>query len=1158
MYNRSSVTFESEQPSSEQLSVSVDIMSSTTEQEQQEQQGGWITIRVSHALIPRPSSEWSFLVLVGCHAGHDTDTGTALYRERDRDASQTRFGGGDDSVYDTNVIDLLAPNVRRRQRDMIYSYCASERKFASVVPYGGVVQSTYGSDNAMSDLGGNGCFASPSKVTPTRRYSALRQMKALQYPVLDEYLLRLQNPSDSSFGDDIMELSLTVTRVSAHSVRVKITDAQQQRFEPPHVLVYEERDNPEVAADYHVVLNESPFFGITVVRQSDNAVLFDSMPLSVASDSAAPPPPAQFRDLVFKDHYLELSTRMSDDYQIYGLGERVHEFRLFTDNQVYSQFAMDRFTPYQRNLYGAHPFYLQMHPDGTAHGVYLHNNHGLDVELAPNKLTYRIMGGDMDLFFFTGPTPERVIRQYHQLIGYPALPPYWALGFHQCRWGYETIRELEEVALQYRRHQLPLDTLWSGIIYHHLQLVSFANLVSLSLSLSYCLILIDIDYMDEKRLFTLDPVNYPETQVREFVDYLHEHQQHYVIIVDPGVRFEPGYSVYEAALESNVLIRDREHDVPALGKVWPGATAFPDWTHPNASRFWASQIQAFYARVPFDGLWIDMNEIASFCDGHCVMDRANAADWADLFTCPCQFAHRESERDHPPFWAGGLPPDSSTISMESRWYNDTLEYDWHSLYGHLESIATSTALRELTGKRPFVITRSSYASTGHHVGHWLGDNSATWFDMRMSIAGMLNMNMFGIPLIGADICGFVGDTEEELCARWMQLGSMYPFSRNHNGLDFRSQEPYALGDTVLAASVASLRLRYSLLPYLYSQLHHVTRVGGMLVRPLMFHAPNDTVCRNIDTQFLLGDSLLVSPVLEAGATSVRAYFPAGIWYHLLSGAPSTTNRTKARTGHYATVPAPLEGAPPVHLAGGSIIVMNTEPALTTAAARQLPLHMVVAFSLDLTASGFLVLDDGESLESPESHFAITALLSPSTKVHRAWETTGELQVTVTRFDYQPPPQVVWKSIVIHGIPSHRPPDVHIAGLKHEYISFDESVGALTIFDINLPLSTSFAVTWVSLNDSNERPLSLPYAILMAVVLVCGLAALAALAVFAYRRRNLFNRNIPPPSRRRQRAAGAPGSANNGFSLVDSEGDEEDAIEGDGTVGAVEMQEVTTA
>ena len=392
-----------------------------------------------------------------------------------------------------------------------------------------------------------------------------------------------------------------------------------------------------------------------------------------------------------------------------------------------------------------------------------------------------------------------------------------------------------EVVDQFDAHELPLDVLWS-----------------------------DIDYMENKKLFTLDQAHFPAAEMRRLVESLHDDGRRYVVIVDPGVRIESDYGSFERGLRDNVFINDPSGTTPVVGKVWPGLVHFVDWAHPNASLYWAAEVQRFHDAVAFDGLWIDMNEIANFCDGHCLMDTRLADDVAELFTCPCAadvYGAQDSESvllDFPPFWAGNRPPDVSTISMASKHYGNKTEYDYHSLYGHMESIATQRALQQLTQQRTLVITRSSFAGSGHHVGHWLGDNSASWFDLQRSIAGVLTMNILGVPLVGADICGFSGNTTEELCARWMTLGAFYPFSRNHNELNANSQEPYALGDTVLEASQNALRMRYQLLPYLYSLFYKTHLHGGAVALPLFFLAPQDPSLAAIDDQFLLGEGLMVA------------------------------------------------------------------------------------------------------------------------------------------------------------------------------------------------------------------------------------------------------------------------------------------------------------
>ena len=242
--------------------------------------------------------------------------------------------------------------------------------------------------------------------------------------------------------------------------------------------------------------------------------------------------------------------------------------------------------------YGSFPFYLQM-LGGAAHGALLMNSNGMDVtyssssEVGTNgsgsgsdKITFKTIGGLMDLYVFTGPTPESVVAQYQSVIGRPALMPYWSLGFHNCRYGYSSLAQVEEVVANYSAAGIPLDTQW-----------------------------VDIDYMDAYRDFSTDPVDFATDDLRAFVEALHTGGQHLVPIVDPGIMVTAGYTAYEEGMAADVFIRDIKGGY-YLGQVWPGPTYFPDFLHPNAQNYWTDQLREFYKQVPIDGVWIDMNEVS--------------------------------------------------------------------------------------------------------------------------------------------------------------------------------------------------------------------------------------------------------------------------------------------------------------------------------------------------------------------------------------------------------------------------------------------------------------------------------------------------------------------------------------------------------------------
>eukprot|EP00708_Paratrimastix_pyriformis_P002084 GAFH01000823.1.p1 GENE.GAFH01000823.1~~GAFH01000823.1.p1 ORF type:complete len:881 (-),score=284.11 GAFH01000823.1:103-2718(-) len=715
--------------------------------------------------------------------------------------------------------------------------------------------------------------------------------------------LHRQSGSAGPYGADVDDLAISVTCDTETQLRVRVFDPIHPRWEP-HPLEFNYPQSRPSRTTYMVKANESPF-GLTIFRKDDGVVLFDSNPSS-------------FNGLIFEDQYIEWTTKFPSSQPLYGLGERRYRLKL-APKTTYTIFNRGAYgTEYFLPLYGYHPFYLTM--TGTdsntkAHGVLMLNSNAMDVDYSDkvaNALSFKMTGGIVDMFLFTGPAPADVVRQYHALIGQTAMPPYWALGWHQSRWGYFTAATDATVLSEYQKHDLPLDTLWN-----------------------------DIEYMKAYHDFTLDGDHYDPATMAAMLRDMHTREQHYVMILDPGIPTAPqqGYAPLERGNRDDVWIKDASGK-PVRNTCWPGFAYFPDFTHPNATAWWGENLDDLNKILDFDGIWLDMNEPTTFCGGVCAPDQL-----------PQQQPLGTFDPDHPPYLPGEALLYQATLTMAGR-HHDTIHYNLHAMYGLHELRATVDWLqRRRPERRPFVLCRSTYPSSGRYGAHWTGDNKSTYEDMADSIPSIINMNFYGVDLVGADICGFNGETTEELCTRWMQLGSLYPFSRNHNSIGSHAQEPYAFGETLLNSSRTALQTRYQLLPYLYTQFWRAHTEGGSVAQPLFFLDHTDPRTYAVDAQFVLGDALLVSPALKKGQTTVDAYFPKGVWYDWWTGA------SFASTGMTKTLPAPLGAPIPMHVRGGTVLPTQA-PAHTSASGRRTPFTLVVAPDAAGQASGSLHLDDG--------------------------------------------------------------------------------------------------------------------------------------------------------------------------------------------------------
>jgi alpha-glucosidase len=711
-------------------------------------------------------------------------------------------------------------------------------------------------------------------------------------------------------------------------------------------------------------LVEKPF-SFSVTRKDNNEILFDTSGSS----------------FIYESQYIRLRTKLPQYPNLYGLGEHSDPFRL--PRKGYKRtFWNDGggFLPANSNLYGSHPVYFDHRGSKGTHGVFLLNANDMDVDIDSDEqggyLEYNMIGGVIDLYFLAGKKPADVSKQYADTVGHSAMYPYWTLGFHQCKYGYWDVNMVAEVVGNYSKAAIPLEVMWT-----------------------------DIDYMNKRRDFTLDPERFPLTKMRDLVTTLHERDQRYVLILDPAIPATlkaAEYGAYARGHDMDIFLQ-ADDGSDYLGVQWAGVQVWPDWFHPKAEEWWTNEFKEFFnadTGVDIDGIWVDMNEAASFCpDFQC--DPIQHAKDSGIPPEP-KFAPRPNTGRPIEGFPPSFQPKSSTVKarqadsecprkaefnqmkgtiarnvLEPKYKirthlshlsdytiytnitncDGTQQYDTHNLYGHMMAHTTHTSMIKRRPKvRPFVLTRSTFAGSGREVAHWFGDNDSNWEHYRATIRQMLAfVSMHQMPMVGSDVCGFNGNAEEKMCARWALLGAFQPFYRNHAG-DTSIQQEFYIWPLVTEAAKKAIDTRYKLLDYAYTALYYQSKEGTPMINPLFFLYPEDGDTFNIQEQWFYGDALLISPVTTENSDTVTFYLPNDVFYdywthEVVQGRGANVTRSGVKFTEI-----------PVHIRGGTIIAERARSAMTTTALRKEPFVLIVAPGADGKAKGRLYLDDGESIE----------------------------------------------------------------------------------------------------------------------------------------------------------------------------------------------------
>src|SRR5882757_7471590 len=523
---------------------------------------------------------------------------------------------------------------------------------------------------------------------------------------------------------------------------------------------------------------------------------------------------------------------MTADDHFYGLGDKAGSFD--RREQAYALWNTD-VAPQESTdpLYKSIPFFLGIR-SGRSYGVFLDNTWRTWFDFGKqfrNTYSFGAEGGPLDYYLLYGPTPKQVVEGYAYLTGLPPLPPLWSLGFQQSRYSYSPESQVREVAGRLRADKIPSDVIY-----------------------------MDIDYQFKNRPFTVDPSRFPNFP--GLVADLKKQHLHLVTITDLHIAHvaNENYTPYETGHAGDHFVKNPDGS-EFVGIVWPGAAVFPDFTRPKTRDWWGGLYKEF-AQDGVAGFWNDMNEPSVF-DG-------------PGKTMPLDSVHRIEEP--------GFAPRTATHA------------EIHNILGMENQRATYDGLLKLRpDERPFVLTRATYAGGQRYGSTWTGDNSATWNHLRLATQMLLNLGLSGISFVGDDVGGFGHSPGSELLTRWLEVGAFNPFYRDHAEKGSLPHEVWVHGADQEAIRRRYVETRYRLLPYIYTLADETSRTGIPMMRPVFLEfpevlAPSSSGFAGLDTEFLLGPSLLITPPpFPETPDDYTISFPKGQWYDFWTGLKTATS-----------------------------------------------------------------------------------------------------------------------------------------------------------------------------------------------------------------------------------------------------------------------------
>lgn len=674
-------------------------------------------------------------------------------------------------------------------------------------------------------------------------------------------------------------MKITLTMFENDIVKVFIGDKYEESISTNGVVDNLEKGEFIVEEDSNfVIINGTKV--LTFVDKNTTEISFKDLDGNIINEDFQPS---------FKDEKGNVYiSKVNDCLAYYGLGEKggdLNKKGCYTENfNTDDPETDDDSITYYKTI----PFYVALKEEAT-YGIFFDNSFRSYFDMGKemgDRIFFGAIGGQIQYYFIPGENIKEVVKNYTALTGRMEMPPLWSLGYQQCRFSYFSQEEVRELVKTFEEKDIPLDVVY-----------------------------LDIDYMDGFRVMTFKTPNFDDAA--GLISDLKEKGIRTITIIDPGVNVDEEYDVFKRGKEGNHFTKKLDGEM-FIGAVWPGDSAFPDFSNKDCREWWKSELKKFISEHGMDGIWNDMNEPCVFNNDHKTM----------LETC----LHNS---------------DNGVIEHK----------EFHNRYGFEMSRCSKEAQEELhPNERGFSMTRATYAGGQRYSSVWTGDNMSLWSQMRMSISMNANLGISGFSFVGNDVSGFGLDSSEELFIRWMEMGSFIPIFRNHSNMYTRRQEPWAFGPRAEKIAKKSIELRYELLPYIYD-LYYISHKEGLpIFRPMIMEYEKDMNLLNMREQFMLGENMIVAPVLYEGERSKTVYLPKGSWFNYFT-------MEKLQGGKWYKLPCELDEIL-VFVKEGSIIPTYNKKFRNV---KERPNNILLKVFGE-NAKGFYYNDDGHTMEYLEGKY----------------------------------------------------------------------------------------------------------------------------------------------------------------------------------------------